>query len=74
MSSSELSDLTALEFYNYRLRLRDRDFSLLHSAGRLFQQYVVDMYAKIEQMNLNYVSYNQKQLRADCYQGNLSTP
>ena len=73
-STVKQKTVTALEFYNYRLRLRDRDFSLLHSAGRLFQQYVVDMYAKIEQMNLNYVSYNQKKLRADCYQGNLSTP
>ena len=37
--------------------------------GRLFQQYVVDMYAKIESSRLQYLRFNQGQLHADLYQG-----
>ena len=37
--------------------------------GRLFQQYIVDMYAKIEFNRLKYLRYNQSQLHADLYQG-----
>ena len=37
--------------------------------GRLFQQYVVDMYAKIEFNRLKYLRFNQSQLHADLYQG-----
>ena len=38
-------------------------------GGRLMQQYVVDMYAKIEQLRLNFIRNNQKQLRAELYEG-----
>ena len=37
--------------------------------SRLFQQYVVDMYAKIESSRLQYLRFNQNQLCADLYQG-----
>jgi hypothetical protein len=33
----------------YRLFTRPHEFSLIHRAGRLFQQYCVDTYAKVEQ-------------------------
>ena len=36
--------------------------------GRLFHQYLVDMYAKIEQ-RLNYKKFNQRQIRSDLYSG-----
>jgi len=39
--------VTAMQFYSYRLQIRDGDW--LQSAGRLYQQYIVDQYAKIEQ-------------------------
>ena len=35
----------------------------------MFQQYVVDMYAKIEFSRLQYLRFNQSQLHADLYQG-----
>ena len=38
-------------------------------GGRLFQQYIVDMYAKIESSRLNYLRFNQANIRADLYQG-----
>ena len=37
--------------------------------GRLFQQYIVDMYAKIEGECLRYLRYNQSQICAELYQG-----
>jgi len=38
--------VTAMQFYSYRLQIRDGDW--LQNAGRLYQQYIVDQYAKIE--------------------------
>jgi hypothetical protein len=49
--------------------MKRRAHNILHDGGRLFQQYVVDMYAKVEGDRLNYVRFNQKQLRAELYQG-----
>ena len=43
-------------------------FNTIHRMGRLFQQYVVDMYAKIECSRLDYIRYNQNHLRAELYQ------
>jgi ATP-dependent DNA helicase PIF1 len=36
---------------------------------RLFQQYVVDMYIKIESSRLDYIRNHQKEIQADLYQG-----
>ena len=36
---------------------------------RLFQQYVVDMYIKVESSRLDYIRNHQKQIRANLYQG-----
>jgi len=49
--------VTTMQFYSYRLQIRDGGW--LHNAGRLYQQYVVDQYAKIEQNRLNYLKLNQ---------------
>ncbi|MGC8035681.1 hypothetical protein ACP3WA_26600, partial [Salmonella enterica] len=57
-----------MQFYAYRLMMRD-GFNTILRSGRLFQQYVVDEYAKIEMQCLNYVRYNQDKLRSDLYQG-----
>ena len=61
-------DVTALEFYSYRLMLRS-GLNHLHLSGRLFHQYIVDMYAKIEQQRLNYIKTNQQKIRVDLYSG-----
>ena len=39
--------VTTMQFYSYRLQIRDGDW--IQYAGRLYQQYIVDQYAKIEQ-------------------------
>ena len=64
--------LSCRQFYSYRLTRRgENDFNILLRAGKLTQQYIVDMYAKIEQQRLSYLYNNQKQLRADLYNGML---
>ena len=61
-------NVTALEFYCYRLMIRG-GLNYQHLSGRLFHQYVVDMYAKIEQLRLNYIKTNQQKIRVDLYSG-----
>ena len=61
---------TVMQYYKYRLMVcNDNAFNTIHQMGRLFQQYVVDIYAKIEAGRLNFIRQNQSKLRADVYQG-----
>ncbi|KAG5548598.1 hypothetical protein RHGRI_014074 [Rhododendron griersonianum] len=57
------------EFYAFRLQFRDSEGKTLLQGGRLFQQFVVDCYAAIEQDRLNFVRCNQSILRSDLYSG-----
>jgi len=59
--------ITPLMYYCYKIQIRrgedgNRIPNHLHRGGRLFQQYVVDQYAKVEQNNLNFIRFNQNQL------------
>src|ERR1700689_4332657 len=59
-------------FYSYRFFQRSNDsFIILHHAGRLFQEYIVDAYAQTEQNRLRFHRMNQKldELRMDQYEG-----
>jgi hypothetical protein len=56
-------------YYAYRLHSRPGVQPLLHWGGNLFQQFVVDAWASIEQNNLNWIKFHQKELRADVYSG-----
>lgn len=60
-----------LQFYSYILAIRDQSFSLIHCAGKLFHQYIVDCYTKIEANRLNYIREHQTELRVDLYKGLL---
>ena len=61
---------TARQYYKYRLMIHGGDtFNTIHRMGRLFQQYVVDIYAKIEEGRLKFIQANQSKLRAELYQG-----
>ena len=57
------------QFYAYRLQQILNEFVTLHLSGRLFQQYIVDMAAKVEQNELNYLAQNQQRIQAELYQG-----
>ena len=61
--------VTMRQFYAYRLQNRLNQMVTFYLSGRLFQQYIVDMAAKVEQNELNYLSHNQQRIRAELYQG-----
>ena len=67
-NAAKRNAVTLLQFYSHHLAVHE-GFSVLHSAGKLFQQYVVDAYVKIEASRLNYLRHNQSQLRVELYQG-----
>ena len=60
---------TAMNYYAYRLAYRNPDHSLLHWAGRLFQQYCTDQYVKIEGERLLFVRLNQADFRVEQFYG-----
>ncbi|XP_074299006.1 uncharacterized protein LOC141630009 [Silene latifolia] len=59
------------QYYCYKLQ--NRPGNMLLRTGRCFQQYVVDMYVKIENTRLDYFRNNQETIRAELYQGILDT-
>ena len=76
--SAKRHHLTLTDFYSYRLATRyhyDRnlnvinDWSSLHYAGKLFQQYILDAWIIIESNNLNYMQQNQPAFRVEMYSG-----
>ena len=69
---TNLRTYTLLNYYQWNTHYRpttEHTFSAQHYGGRLFQQYCVDAFSKIEENRLNdYRKPNmQKQLRADSY-------
>ncbi|XP_071643019.1 uncharacterized protein [Temnothorax longispinosus] len=55
-------------YVKYRIAIRD-NFNIFVMGRRLFQQWLVDSYVKIEKDRINYCKQNQKQLRVETYQG-----
>ena len=60
--------ITAAQFYAHRLMVRDPENPVPHGAGLLFQQYLVDVYCRVEGMRLAYLRSHQQELRAESYQ------
>jgi hypothetical protein len=54
MSPSKESRLSPTAYIAYRAQLRLNEFSLLLRGGRLFQQYLADMWAAVEQDRFSY--------------------
>lgn len=59
---------TQLQYYCFRLAVRG-DFNHIHASGKLFQQYIVDSYVKVEGSRIAYIRSHQRELRADSYKG-----
>ena len=57
------------DYYCYRLQTRPAIFNPILHGGRLFQQFAVDMYIKIEGCRLNWIRDHQPDIRADLYKG-----
>ncbi|XP_074265742.1 uncharacterized protein LOC141588186 [Silene latifolia] len=68
-TSESEKKVSCREYYCYRLQIRPTNSSILLRSGRLLQQYIVDMYIKIETNRLDYIRNNQNVIRADLYQG-----
>lgn len=56
-----------MNYYSYRLMVRENEENHLLKYRQLFHQYIVDMYAKIETERLLYIRLNQKKLRSEEY-------
>uniref|UniRef100_A0A803LJL4 ATP-dependent DNA helicase n=1 Tax=Chenopodium quinoa TaxID=63459 RepID=A0A803LJL4_CHEQI len=56
-------------FYAYIIQVRQCVISIILMAGRLFQQFIVDMFVKIEANKLRWIRDNQNTIRAELYQG-----
>nr|XP_051194446.1 uncharacterized protein LOC127307725 isoform X1 [Lolium perenne] len=57
------------DYYCYKVQMRRGIFNPILYGKRLFQQYVVDMYMKVEGARLDYIRGHQKEIRADLYKG-----
>lgn len=57
-----------LQYYCYRLAIRG-EFNIIQASGKLFQQYVVDSYVKVEGSRVAYIRSHQKDLRVESYKG-----
>lgn len=60
--------LTLKSFVQYVLQ-KWLETNILHRASRLFRQYVVDQYLRVEHENLLFIRQHQAELQAKCYQG-----
>ena len=66
----DTTNVTLREFCAYMLMIREGDRQMYHHHfGRLFQQYIVDNYVRIESARLNYIATNQSNIRAELYGG-----
>ncbi|KAI3764815.1 hypothetical protein L2E82_14832 [Cichorium intybus] len=62
--------VTMREYYCYKFQIRPNENKNVILLGRrLFQQFVVDTYIKIETTRLDFCARNQAKIRADLYQG-----
>lgn len=61
--------ITPLQFYTNRFAIRPNVFNPILHAGKLTQQYIVDIYTKDEGDRLQYIRQNQNQLRVELYSG-----
>lgn len=66
-TANGLKKVTIMQFYRYHLMIRQTSPSQVHLFKHLFHQYVVEMYAKMEQERLNCLRHNQKSLRCELY-------
>jgi hypothetical protein len=62
-------NVTMADFYGYRLQHRDTNGIALLRGDLLRHQYIMDVYAAIEQSRLKYLHPNKKKFYADLYQG-----
>ncbi|KMQ89447.1 hypothetical protein RF55_10925 [Lasius niger] len=60
--------ITRGQYIKYRMAIRD-EFNVFLLGRRLFQQWLVDSYVKMEKDRIDYCKNHQKELRSETYQG-----
>lgn len=58
--------MSICQYYSYRIACHPDQLNL-QKGGKLWQQYVVDAYCKVEECKLSFLRRNQKALRAESY-------
>ncbi|XP_012850810.1 PREDICTED: uncharacterized protein LOC105970521 [Erythranthe guttata] len=61
--------LSMREFFAYLIQKWHGEHSLLLHSKKLFQQFSVDGFSMVESQRLNFIRFNQDQLRVDMYKG-----
>ncbi|XP_035830876.1 uncharacterized protein LOC110866786 [Helianthus annuus] len=67
VTNKKRPNCTMREFFAYRVQDRSNQFSLILNSRRLFQQFLVDAYTMIESERLNFIRFQQQDLRSDTY-------
>ena len=53
--------------------VRKNEGQWIQKSNRLFQQYIVDMYSKIEEHRLTFIKLNQNKIRTEKFNGLLDS-
>ena len=61
--------MTSQQYLRFYIVERHGLPNYIHECRKLYQQYIVDQYCKIELARLRYLRFNQKKLRSDLYSG-----
>ncbi|RXF66931.1 hypothetical protein EKK70_17880, partial [Desulfovibrio sp. DS-1] len=54
-----------MNYYAYRMISRTHEENVIPKCRRLFQQFAVDMYVKVETERLAFIRFNQAKLRSE---------
>jgi hypothetical protein len=65
--------VSQIEYFAYQLHPRANESNYIFRAARLFQEYVVDLWASAEQSHLKWFCNNQNTICADLYCGLADT-
>lgn len=68
-TSTSRGDVSMRQALAYRIQNREGEGDTLIDGSRLFQQFVVDAYAAMEQYRLTFIRCHQGRLRTDLYSG-----
>ena len=63
------SHVSVNQFYAFHMQVRKNDFNVVLRCHKLSQQYMADMYAKVERGRLNWVYLNKKTIKVEKYKG-----
>ncbi|CAH9052040.1 unnamed protein product [Cuscuta europaea] len=67
--ANKRDNVSCREYSAYHFQVRHKDEYIVLHSGRLFQQFIVDMYIKIETQRLDYFRTQQRDVRTECLQG-----